>query len=68
MGQYLNDKKGDLKMGDKKTLNENDIMQVNGGREEHSIPIPEPGTDFWRNWNPGYNSFIDSDDYVSPIA
>lgn len=55
-------------MGDKVILDENDIKSVNGGREEHSIPIPEPGTDFWRNWNPGYNSFIDSDDYVSPIA
>lgn len=31
MGKFLNDKKGDLKMGDKKMLNENDIMQVNGG-------------------------------------
>lgn len=44
-------------MGDKVILNENDIKSVNGGREEHSIPIPEPGTDFWKNWNP--SGFID---------
>ena len=44
-------------MGNKDTLNESELMQVIGGREEYIIPIPKPGTDFWKNWNP--SDFID---------
>ena len=46
-------------MGNKDILNETELLQVIGGRDEHTIPIPEPGTDFWRNWNPSV--FIDPD-------
>ena len=46
-------------MGNKDILNETELLQVIGGKDEHTIPIPEPGTDFWRNWNPSV--FIDPD-------
>ena len=39
-------------MDNKNVLNENELMQVIGGKEEYSIRIPESGPEFWRSWNP----------------
>lgn len=33
-------------------INENELVQVVGGREEYSIRLPETGPEFWRSWNP----------------
>lgn len=53
-------------------LSEDELVQVVGGRGEHSIRIPD-SSDFWWSWNPNFllnsarpdkSSFIDSDDYI----
>ena len=53
-------------------LVDKELRQVIGGAE-HTIPLPQQGTDFWQSWNPAVfpedkNGFIDSNDYFHKLA
>ena len=59
-------------MENKNVLNDIELRQVNGGRDEYTIPIPKPG-EFWHSWNPtsivnDTIGFIDTDDYEHPLV
>ena len=57
-------------------LTEDELKQVAGGRDEHTIPLPG-SPEFWQSWNPGFPTniahpdmigFIDSDDYTEKVT
>lgn len=46
-------------------LNEDELEQVVSGRDEHTIPLPEPG-EFWESWNPAMDFIHDHEGKLVP--